>query len=203
MSSWHPLTSCRQEHAAMSDVSQILERLKRGDAAAHAELLPLVYDELRQMARAKLNHEPAAHSLQATALVHEAWMRLVGPTRESRDWENRGHFFAAAAESMRRILVDSARRRVQVKRGGDRARQEIDLDEVMAPELREDLLELDNALNKLAAIEPQAVALVQLRYFAGLPMSDVAIALKIPPRSADRLWAYARVWLREEMQYRD
>ena len=187
----------------MSDVSQILERLERGDAAALAELLPLVCDELRQMAWAKLNHEPSDHSLQATALVQEAWMRLVGPTGESREWENRGHFFAAAAESMRRILVDSARRRSQVKRGGDREREEFDLDEVMAPELREDLLELDNALNKLAAIDPQAVALVQLRYFAGLPMSDVAIALKIPPRSADRLWAYARVWLREEMQCRD
>ncbi len=187
----------------MHAVTRILERLERGEQDASAELLPLVYEELRALAQAKLAHETPGHTLQATALVHEAWLRLVGPTGEERDWDTRGHFFAAAAESMRRILVESARRRGRMKRGGNREREEIDLAEIAAPQPREDLLDLDVALNKLAGIDPQAVALVQLRYFAGLTLPEAAQALNISPRSADRLWAYAKAWLRNELQSPD
>ena len=182
----------------MEAVTRILERLQRGEQEASAELLPLVYEELRALAKAKLAHEPPGHTLQATALVHEAWLRLVGPTGEERDWESRGHFFASAAESMRRILVESARRRGRLKRGGQREREEIDLVEIAAPQPCEDLLDLDAALTKLAGIDAQAVALVQLRYFAGLTLPEAAQALNLPLRSAERLWAYARAWL-----YRD
>jgi RNA polymerase sigma factor (TIGR02999 family) len=187
----------------MHEVSRILERLERGDAGASAELLPLVYEELRGLAQSKLAHERPGHTLQATALVHEAWLRLVGPDGEARDWDTRGHFFAAAAESMRRILVESARRRGRLKRGGDREREEVDLLEIAAPHPRENLLDLDVALNKLKGIDPQAVDLVHLRYFAGLTLPEAAQALNLSPRSADRLWAYARAWLREELQSPD
>ena len=187
----------------MHEVSRILERLERGDAGASAELFPLVYEELRSLARDKLAHERPSHTLQATALVHEAWLRLVGPDGEDRDWDTRGHFFAAAAESMRRILVESARRRGRLKRGGDREREAVDLLEIAAPQPREDLLDLDVALNKLAGVDPQAVALVQLRYFAGLTLPEAAQAMSISPRSADRLWAYAKAWLRDELQSPD
>ena len=187
----------------MHEVSRILERLERGDAGASEELLPLVYEELRSLARDKLAHERPSHTLQATALVHEAWLRLVGPDGEDRDWDTRGHFFAAAAESMRRILVESARRRGRLKRGGDREREAVDLLEIAAPQPREDLLDLDVALNKLAGVDPQAVALVQLRYFAGLTLPEAAQAMSISPRSADRLWAYAKAWLRDELQSPD
>lgn len=187
----------------MHEVSRILERLERGDVGASAELLPLVYEELRSLAKAQLAHEQPGHTLQATALVHEAWLRLVGPDGEERDWDTRGHFFAAAAESMRRILVESARRRGRLKRGGDRAREAVDLLEIAAPQPREDLLDLDVALNKLARVDAQAVALVQLRYFAGLTLPEAAQALNMSPRSADRLWAYARAWLRDELQSPD
>ncbi len=187
----------------MHDVTRILERLERGEKEASAELLPLVYEELRRLAQAKLAHEQPGHTLQATALVHEAWLRLVGPAGEERDWDTRGHFFAAAAESMRRILVESARRRGRLKRGGDRDREAVDLLEIASPQPREDLLDLDVALNKLAGVDPQAVALVQLRYFAGLTLPEAAQALGISPRSADRLWAYARAWLKDELQSPD
>ncbi len=187
----------------MHEVSRILERLERGEKEASAELLPLVYEELRALAKAKLAHENTGHTLQATALVHEAWLRLVGPGGEERDWETRGHFFAAAAESMRRILVESARRRGRLKRGGDREREDADLWEIAAPQPREDLLDLDVALNKLAGVDPQAVALVHLRYFAGLTLPEAAQALYMSPRSADRLWAYAKAWLRDELQSPD
>ncbi|RLS56816.1 MAG: sigma-70 family RNA polymerase sigma factor [Planctomycetota bacterium] len=187
----------------MHEVSRILERLERGEMAASVELLPLVYEELRAMARSKLAQERPGHSWQATALVHEAWLRLVGPEGAERDWDTRGHFFAAAAESMRRILVESARRRGRLKRGGDRDRQEIDLSEIAVPQPRENLLDLDVALNKLAGVDSQAVALVQLRYFAGLTLAEAAQVLGISPRSADRLWAYAKAWLREELQSPD
>ena len=187
----------------MHEVTLILERLERGDKDASAELLPVVYEELRRLAQAKLAHEYPGHTLQATALVHEAWMRMVGPDGESRDWDTRGHFFAAAAESMRRILVESARRRNRLKRGGHIDREDVDLLEIAAPHPREDLLDLDVALNKLAGIDAQAVALVQLRYFAGLTLPEAAQALNISPRSADRLWAYAKAWLRDELQSPD
>ena len=187
----------------MHEVSRILERLERGDAGASEELLPLVYEELRSLARDKLAHERPSHTLQATALVHEAWLRLVGPDGEDRDWDTRGHFFAAAAESMRRILVESARRRGRLKRGGDREREAVDLLEIAAPQPHENLLDLDVALNKLAGVDAQAVALVQLRYFAGLTLPEAAQALNMSPRSADRLWAYAKAWLRDELQSPD
>ncbi len=187
----------------MHEVTLILERLERGDKDASTELLPVVYEELRRLAQAKLAHEHPGHTLQATALVHEAWMRLVGPDGEARDWDTRGHFFAAAAESMRRILVESARRRNRLKRGGDLEREDRDLSEIAGPQPREDLLDLDVALNKLAGVDTQAVALVQLRYFAGLSLPDAAQALGMSPRSADRLWAYARAWLRDELQSPD
>ena len=187
----------------MHEVSRILERLERGDAGASAELFPLVYEELRSLARDKLAHERPSHTLQATALVHEAWLRLVGPDGEDRDWDTRGHFFAAAAESMRRILVESARRRGRLKRGGDREREAVDLLEIAAPQPHENLLDLDVALNKLAGVDAQAVALVQLRYFAGLTLPEAAQALNMSPRSADRLWAYAKAWLRDELQSPD
>ena len=187
----------------MHEVSRILERLERGDAGASAELFPLVYEELRALAKSKLAHEKTGHTLQATALVHEAWLRLVGPDGEDRDWDTRGHFFAAAAESMRRILVESARRRGRLKRGGDREREAVDLLEIAAPQPHENLLDLDVALNKLAGVDAQAVALVQLRYFAGLTLPEAAQALNMSPRSADRLWAYAKAWLRDELQSPD
>ena len=187
----------------MHEVTRILERLERGENDASAELLSLVYEELRALAKAKLAHEKPGHTLQATALVHEAWLRLVGPSGKEREWDTRGHFFAAAAESMRRILVESSRRRGRLKRGGDREREEIELGEIAVPHPREDLLDLDVALNKLTGIDPQAVALVQLRYFAGLPLAEAAQALNISPRSADRLWAYAKAWLRDELQSPD
>lgn len=187
----------------MHEVTRILERLERGDDRASADLLPIVYEELRALAKSKLAHEKPGHTLQATALVHEAWMRLVGSNGEDRDWDNRGHFFAAAAESMRRILVESARRRNRLKRGGNRERKEVALVEIVAPEPREDLLDLDIALNKLARIDPQAVALVQLRYFAGLTLPEASQTLNMSPRSADRLWAYAKAWLRDELQSPD
>lgn len=187
----------------MHEVTRILERLERGEKEASAELLPAVYEELRSLAKAKLAHEQPGHTLQATALVHEAWLRLVGPAGQERSWTTRGHFFSAAAESMRRILVDSARRRNRLKRGGDREREEVDLGDVAAPQPREDLLELDEALDKLAGVDAEAVSLVQLRYFAGLSMPEAAQALNLSPRSADRLWAYAKAWLKDELQSPD
>lgn len=184
----------------MSQVTLILSRIEAGDAAAARQLLPLVYDELRLLATSRLAQERPGQTLQATALVHEAWLRLVGDDDGARDWDNRGHFFAAAAEAMRRILVDSARRKKRVRHGGDRRREVVDLVEVAEPEPREDLLALDAALDRLAIIEPEAVALVQLRYFAGLTLAEASRAMNIAPRSADRLWAYTRAWLRDELR---
>src|SRR5262249_19121139 len=155
----------------------------------------LVYDELRKLAAQKLAQEKHGQTLQATALVHEAYLRLVGGQSGSAGWDNRGHFFAAAAEAMRRILVENVRRKRSLKRGGDRLG--LDLEEVLpaAPEPREDLLALDEALNKLAAKDPIKAQLVQLRYFAGLTVDEAAHALGISSTTAERYWAYARAWL--------
>jgi len=183
----------------MSDVTRILSQIESGDPSAAEQLLPLVYDELRKLAAAKLAQEKPGQTLQATALVHEAYLRLIGNGQQGQSWENRGHFFAAAAQAMRRILVESARRKKRLKRGGDQARQELFAAEVADLEPREDLLALDAALNKLAAADPQAAELVQLRYFAGLTITDAAQLLNIPRRSADRRWAYARAWLHREL----
>jgi RNA polymerase sigma factor (TIGR02999 family) len=182
----------------MSDVTRVLSRIESGDPAAAEQLLPLVYDELRKLAAAKLAHEKPGQTLEATGLVHEAYLRLV--QSDPAGWSDRGHFFAAAAEAMRRILVDSARRKQSRKRGGDLARQELDAVEVVAPEWPEDLVALDEALTRLEAIEPIAARLVHLRFFAGLSIPAAAEMLGISPRTADRLWAYARAWLHQEVQ---
>jgi RNA polymerase sigma factor (TIGR02999 family) len=182
----------------MSDVTRILSAIEQGDPHAAGQLLPLVYEELRQLAAQKLAHEPPGRTLQATALVHEAYLRLVD-VAQAQEWTSRGHFFAAAAEAMRRILVENARRKQCQKRGGGLERHELDPDQLVAPEIREDLLALDEALTRLADVNPQAAQLVQLRYFAGLPIPEAAQTLGISPRTADRLWAYARAWLHQEI----
>jgi RNA polymerase sigma factor (TIGR02999 family) len=183
----------------MADITQIMSEIERGDPAAAERLLPLVYAELRQLAAAKLAQEKPGHTLAATGLVHEAYLRLVGGDEE-RQWEGRRHFFAAAAESMRRILIDSARRKQSQKRGGDWKRQP--LDDLAAPEGDTALLALDEALTKLAREDPVKAKLVELRYFAGLTADEAARVLGISPTAADRYWAYARVWLQAEVRGR-
>jgi RNA polymerase sigma factor (TIGR02999 family) len=177
----------------VADVTPILRAIGQGNPKAAAELLPLVYDELRGLAAAWLAAEPAGQTLQPTALVHEAYLRLVGGQTQQ-DWGGRGHFFGAAAEAMRRILVDNARRKQSKKRGGDRAR--LDLDQFAAgAEYGDDVLDIDAALAGLAKADPQAAELVKLRYFAGLSIPQAAAVLGVSPRGADFLWAYARAWL--------
>ena len=183
----------------MSDVTQILSAIERGDPHAAEQLLPLVYDELRQLAAQRLAQEKPGQTLQPTALVHEAYLRLVAG-EQPHDWDGRGHFFAAAAEAMRRILVESARRKASLKRGGDRARRPLDEAELLAPEPREDVLALDEALTELAASDRAAADLVQLRYFGGLSLPDAAQVLGVSPRTAIRLWTFARAWLVEKLQ---
>jgi RNA polymerase sigma factor (TIGR02999 family) len=181
----------------MTDLSQILSLIESGDPAAAEQLLPLIYDELRKLAASKLAREKPGHTLQATALVHEAYLRLVG-AGQPQQYQNRTHFFAAAAQAMRRILIESARRKLTSKRGGNIERQP--LDSVAAPELSDDLLALDEALDKLAAIDPQKARLVELRYFAGLTSEQAAEVLGISPTTADRHWAYTRAWLQTELR---
>jgi RNA polymerase sigma factor (TIGR02999 family) len=183
----------------MSEVTHILHAIADGDPQAASQLLPLVYEELRQLAAHKLTHEIPGQTLQPTALVHEAYLRLVGEG-EAPPWDSRGHFFAAAGEAMRRILVENARRKQAGKRGGDRVRADLDADQLAAPELREDLLALDEALNQLAVADPEAARLVQLRYFAGLTLAEAAKVLGVSARTADRLWAYARAWLYQALE---
>jgi RNA polymerase sigma factor (TIGR02999 family) len=182
----------------MSDVSRLLDAVAAGDPSAAADLLPLVYDELRKLAAQRLADEKPGQTLQATALVHEAYLRLVGP--QETEWNGRGHFFAAAAEAMRRILVESARRKRAEKRGGGLQRHDADSVPLAAPEPAEDLVALDEALTKFAANNKQAADLVQLRYFAGLTLPEAAAVLGISERTAGRLWAYARAWLRREVE---
>lgn len=182
----------------MNDVTQLLARIENGNLAAAKQLLPLVYNELRKLAALRMTHENPGQTLQATALVHEAYLRLVDVEYAQR-WENRGHFFSAAAEAMRRILVENARRKHRVKRGGDFKRIELDDVPLVAPEIHEDLIALDAALDRLKAVDPQAVELVHLRYFVGLSVADAAKLLGISPRTADRVWAFARAWLHQEI----
>lgn len=194
----------RVECSPMSDVSQLLSQIESGDPMAAEQLLPLVYDELRKLAAAKLAFENPGQTLQATALVHEAFLRLVKMPqnqvdRASLQWDGRGHFFAAAAESMRRILVENARRKGRAKHGGKRIREEIDDVPIVLSDVHEDLLALDAALDRLKAVNKQAVELVQLRYFAGFSVDEAAELLAISPRTAGRLWAYARAWLHQEI----
>jgi RNA polymerase sigma factor (TIGR02999 family) len=183
----------------MDEVTRILSAIEQGDPQAAAQLLPLVYDELRQLAAQRLAQEKPGQTLQATALVHEAYLRLVD-TPKAQAWDSRRHFFAAAAEAMRRILIEQARRKQSAKSGGGRAR--IDLDEALSvgDEPRHDLLDLDELLDQLAGADPRAAELVKLRFFAGLTGDQAAEILGIAPRSADLLWAYARAWLFEKLQ---
>ena len=182
----------------MNDVTQILSAIQQGDTRAADQLFPLVYDALRQLAAAKLAHEAPGQTLQATALVHEAYLKLV--ETKAQQWNSRGHFFAAAAEAMRRILVDRARKKRSLKHGGDRVREPLDEANVMTPEVGEDLVALDEALEQLAARDAEAGELVKLRFFAGLTSAQAAGALGISSRTADRIWTYARSFLLAELQ---
>jgi RNA polymerase sigma factor (TIGR02999 family) len=182
----------------MSEVTRILTAIEQGDSGAAAQLLPLVYDELRKLAAQKLAHEQPGLTLQATALVHEAYLRLTGKD-QTRLWDSRGHFFAAAGEAMRRILVEQARRRHAAKRGGQRQRVELSESDLATSMPDDELLALNDALEQLATTDPGAAKLVQLRFFAGLNMSEAAQALGMSVRSAHDLWAYARSWLRRQM----
>jgi RNA polymerase sigma factor (TIGR02999 family) len=183
----------------MSDVTRILSAIEHGDPHAAEQLLPLVYEELRQLAARRLAHEKPGQTLQATALVHEAYLRLVDAERASH-WDGRGHFFAAAAEAMRRILVDSARSKDSQKRGARRKRRPLDEATLVAPRVDEDVLAVDEALDRLAATDHEAAELVKLRFFAGFTAGQAAEALGISPRSADRIWAYARSFLLKHLQ---
>jgi RNA polymerase sigma factor (TIGR02999 family) len=181
----------------MSDVTSILEALDRGEPKAADDLLPLVYDELRKMASARMAQEAAGQTLQPTALVHEAWLKLAG-SRQS--WTSRAHYFGAAAEAMRRILIDRARKRNRVRHGGGLQRVDLESVELAATTDDETLLRLDEALTKLATEDPVKAKLVQLRYFAGLTIADAARALSISDATAKRYWTYARAWLYCELR---
>ena len=178
----------------MADLTRLLSAAEAGDPHAAAEVLPLVYDELRRLAAQKLAQEQPGQTLQATALVHEAYLRLVGGAGAVR-WTGRGHFFGAAAEAMRRILVDQARRKLSLRRGGDRQRLPIEGQEIEAPEPSADLLAVHEALDRFQDVDATAAQIVKLRYFAGLTIPQAADALGISTSTADRCWAYARAWL--------
>jgi RNA polymerase sigma factor (TIGR02999 family) len=181
----------------MSEVTRILSALEQGDPHAAEKLLPLVYDELRQLAAEKMAKEKPGQTLQATALVHEAYLRLVD-VEKVQHWDSRVHFFAAAAEAMRRILVEAARRKGRLKHGGGRVR-EWDERDIACPERPERVLALDAALDRLAVTNSPAAELVKLRYFAGFSNAEAASLLGMSPRKANQIWAYARAWLREEL----
>lgn len=183
----------------MNDVTRILSAIEQGDPQAAEELLPLVYDELRKLAAARLTQEKPGQTLQATALVHEAYLRLVGNPNDRR-WDSRGHFFAAAAEAMRRILIENARRKQRVKRGGALRRIDIEDADPASSAAPDDLLDLDEALTRLAVEDPQAVELVKLRVFAGLSIDEAADLLGVPRSTAYDHWAYARAWLHSALQ---
>jgi RNA polymerase sigma factor (TIGR02999 family) len=183
----------------MTDVTQILSQIEQGDPSAAEQLLPLVYDELRKLAAAKMAQEKPGQTLPATGLVHEAYLRLVD-TERAQHWDSRGHFFAAAAEAMRRILIENARRKRGPKRGGDYVRQELADVDLAIPVEPERLLALDGALTKLSGTDPNVADLVKLRYFAGLTNKQAAESLGISPRTANHYWAYAKAWLREEIE---
>ena len=181
----------------MTDVTRILDAIEQGDAKATDELLPLVYEELRRLAGLKMSQEPPGQTLQATALVHEAYIRLVGA--ENQNWSSRGHFFAAAAEAMRRILIENARRKQRRKHGGGRQRVELDDADVAIEDALTDVIALDEALAKLAEEDAIKADLVKLRYFAGLTIEQAAKILEISRATAERYWSYARAWLFHEI----
>ena len=183
----------------MNDVTRILSAIEQGDPQAAERLLPLVYDELRKLAAQRLAHEKPGQTLQATALVHEAYVRLV-EGEEAQQWNSRGHFFAAAAEAMRRILVEQARRKGRQRHGGGLKRVDLLAEEVAATPGDEQILLLDEAITRLAGLRPQAAELVSLRFFSGLTVEEAATVVGISPRTARRLWVYARAWLRREME---
>ncbi len=184
--------------AGVSDVTRILTAIEQGDAKSTDELLPLVYNELRRMAAHKMASEPAGHTLQPTALVHEAWLKLVDAPAQS--WQNRAHFFGAAAEAMRRILIDRARRKSRQRRGSGAEHVDLDELEIASPAPDDQLLALNDALDRFAALEPQQAELVKLRYFVGLKIEEAAEVLGISEATAKRWWAYAKAWLFQELQ---
>jgi RNA polymerase sigma factor (TIGR02999 family) len=182
----------------MTDVTQILSRIESGDSSAGDELLPLVYEELRKLASARLANEKPGQTLQATALVHEAYLRLVGGENDPR-WNNRGHFFAAAAEAMRRILIENARRKQSQKAGGRHIKFSLDEADLAADDQSQKLLAIDDLLDRLAAESPEAAQIVKLRIFTGLTVDDAASAMGVSRTTAFRHWTYARAWLRAEL----
>ena len=186
----------------MSEVTRILSAIEQGDSHAAEQLLPVVYDELRILAAQKLAQEKPGQTLQATALVHDAYLRLVDTEKVQR-WDSRGHFFAAAAEAMRRILLNRARDKKRVKRGGERRRVDLDKIEIALDTNDEQLIALDDALTELAVEDPDAARLVNLRFFAGLTLKDVGASLGLAPRTAERQWAYARAWLYDRLRQHD
>jgi len=186
----------------VSDVTRILSQIEEGDPQAAAQLLALVYDELRKLAAQKMANEAPGQTLQATALVHEAYLRLVD-AEEVQRWNSRGHFFAAAAEAMRRLLVENARRKNALQRGGDRKRLDLSLAEPEAPRLSEDVLALNDALEKLEKQDRNKAELVKLRYFAGMTMEQAAETVGVSPATAHRYWNYARAWLHQEISGND
>jgi len=183
--------------STVSDVTHLLDAMQRGESQAAEALLPRVYEELRRIAAYKMAQESAGHTLQPTALVHEAWLRMIGDGNER--FAGRAHFFAVAAEAMRRILVESARRKRSLKRGGGAQREELDESHLVLAAPSEEMLAIDEALDRLAAEDPQSANLVKLRYFVGMTMDEAAAALGLPLRTAERLWTYARAWLRREI----
>src|SRR5439155_1573563 len=186
----------------MSGVTHILNAIERGDPSAAEQLLPLVYDELRKLAAQRLAHERPGQTLEATALVHEAYLRLVN-VEQAQHWNSRGHFFAAAAEAMRRLLINRARDKKRVKRGGERCRVDLDQIEIALDSSDEQLIALDEALSQLAVEDPDAARLVNLRFFAGLTLKDAAVSLGLALRTAERQWAYARAWLYARLRQED
>ncbi len=185
-------------HRYMPELTKILYAISKGDPVASAELLPVVYDELRKLAAQKLLHERPGQTLQATGLVHEAYVRLVGNAGDA-EWSNRGHFFAAAAEAMRRILIENARRKGRIRHGGGRNRIDLDSQLDVSDESDANLLALDEALERLEAEEPEAAQVVKLRYFAALTIEETAVALGLSPRTVNRHWAFARAWLYDRL----
>src|SRR5580698_4740672 len=183
----------------MSELTNILAAVEKGDRLASEQLLPLVYDELRKLAVQKMAQERSGHTLQATALVHEAWLRLVG-VESPQKWDGRGHFFAAAAEAMRRILVEQARRKKRLKHGGERQRADVGELNLVAAASEDEVLSVHQALDGLAADDAQAAQVVKLHFFAGLTLEEVASALEISSRTAYRDWAFARAWLAKRLE---
>ena len=181
----------------MTDVTRILNAIEQGNADATQKLLPLVYEELRRLAAQKMSRETPGQTLQATALVHEAYIRLVGS--DARSWANRAHFFAAAAEAMRRILIENARRKQRLKHGADRRRIDINDVDIAIEGPSIDLVALDEALSKLSEEDPESAELVKMRFFAGLTLDQVAAVLGISRRTVDRNWAYAKAWLYQQI----